>query len=110
MKGKDEFLGRTVCKPMVKSSPNDPRTCILQWHQLTNQKGDAGELLASFELFLVSVRLMSLISLTAGTLTQPPPTNPTSSQNSYKLSYQCGNLYSIILKTVSSTVAHTCMS
>lgn len=55
--GKDEFLGRTICKPMVKLGMSDERTCVLQWHQLTNTKGDAGELLASFELILVSLHL-----------------------------------------------------
>ncbi|XP_067936252.1 myoferlin-like isoform X2 [Watersipora subatra] len=50
--GKDEYLGRAICKPMVKVSMSDERTCVLQWHSLTNLKGDAGELLASFELLL----------------------------------------------------------
>lgn len=52
--GKDEFLGRTICRPMVKTSMKDTRTCVLQWYSLTNNKGEAGEVLASFELLLVS--------------------------------------------------------
>lgn len=53
LQGKDEFLGRTICKPMVKLSMSDERTCVLQWHELINRRGNAGEMLASFELLLV---------------------------------------------------------
>ena len=66
LQGKDEFLGRTICKPMVKQGMSDERTCVLQWHQLVNKKGDAGELLASFELFLVSVLVLPSLFLSIG--------------------------------------------
>lgn len=38
---------------MVKLAGADERTCVLQWHQLSHNKGEGGELLASFELILV---------------------------------------------------------
>ncbi|XP_071507429.1 myoferlin-like [Diadema antillarum] len=48
----DEFLGRAKIKPMVKLQPSDRRVCRLAWHDLQRGQRDAGELLASFELFL----------------------------------------------------------
>ena len=53
--GEPEFLGRTKAHPMVKLDPNDARTPVLQWHTIQRGKDDGGELLACFELYLVSV-------------------------------------------------------
>ena len=39
---------------MVKLDPNDARTPVLQWYEITRGKEDGGELLAAFELYLVS--------------------------------------------------------
>ncbi|XP_072177496.1 myoferlin-like [Diadema setosum] len=52
--GSNEFLGRTVVKPMVKLDSSDQRVSRLAWHQFYKGEGLAGELLASFELFLMS--------------------------------------------------------
>ena len=53
LQGEPEFLGRTKCHPMVKLDPNDARTPVLQWYEITRGKEDGGELLAAFELYLV---------------------------------------------------------
>ncbi|XP_030841562.1 myoferlin isoform X6 [Strongylocentrotus purpuratus] len=52
--GSNEFMGRTVVRPQVKLDPSDPRVARLAWHQFYKGSGNAGELLASFELFLMS--------------------------------------------------------
>lgn len=48
----DEFLGRVIIKPLVKVDPSDRQVCRLGWHSLQRGIRPAGELLASFELFL----------------------------------------------------------
>nr|XP_054765598.1 myoferlin-like [Lytechinus pictus] len=48
----DEFLGRVIIKPLVKVDPSDRQVCRLGWHSLQRGTRPAGELLASFELFL----------------------------------------------------------
>ncbi|XP_038071057.1 myoferlin-like isoform X3 [Patiria miniata] len=52
--GSDEFMGRVVMKPMVKLDSADQRVARLAWYTLIMGEGTAGELLASFELFLMS--------------------------------------------------------
>ena len=52
--GSAEFLGRTKACPMVKLDPSDMRTPVLQWHDIKKGQQYGGELLAAFELFLVS--------------------------------------------------------
>ena len=53
--GSAEFLGRTTAYPMVKLDPSDPRTPVLQWYSIKKGEQYGGELLAAFELMLVSV-------------------------------------------------------
>ena len=52
--GSAEFLGRTHCFPMVKLDPADARSAVLQWFEIKKADMNGGELLACFELFLVS--------------------------------------------------------
>ncbi|XP_022096608.1 dysferlin-like isoform X4 [Acanthaster planci] len=52
--GSDEFMGRVVMKPVVKLDSADQRVARLAWYTLCKGEGHAGELLASFELFLMS--------------------------------------------------------
>lgn len=52
--GDAEFLGRTVAKPLIKLDPNDQRVAKLQWYKLQRRKENAGEMLASFELYLIT--------------------------------------------------------
>lgn len=40
--------------PMVKLDPSDARMPVLQWYPITRGQEGGGELLAAFELFLVS--------------------------------------------------------
>ena len=54
IQGEAEFLGRTHAYPMVKTDPTDPRTPVLQWYPIKKGDQDGGELLAAFELLLVS--------------------------------------------------------
>ncbi|XP_064630282.1 myoferlin-like isoform X1 [Lineus longissimus] len=56
--GEDEFLGRTICTPLVKLDPSDGRTPVLQWHEFKKSGKYAGELLAAFELFLVTDKML----------------------------------------------------
>lgn len=42
---------------MVKLDPSDARSVVLQWYDIRRGKDSGGELLAAFELFLVSVIL-----------------------------------------------------
>ena len=46
---------------MVKLDPNDARTPVLQWHEIKRGKDEGGELLAAFELFLVSILIYTHI-------------------------------------------------
>ncbi|KAJ8025764.1 Dysferlin [Holothuria leucospilota] len=52
--GSNEFLGRTIAQPIVKLDGSDQRVARLAWYQIVKKGKPAGELLASFELFLVS--------------------------------------------------------
>lgn len=52
--GEPEFLGRAKAHPMVKLDPGDARSPVLQWYEIKKGKDHGGELLAAFELFLVS--------------------------------------------------------
>jgi len=52
--GQPEFLGRATAHPMVKLDPGDARSPVLQWYPIYRGKEEGGELLAAFELFLVS--------------------------------------------------------
>ena len=54
--GGSEFIGRARAQPLVKLDPSDPHSAVLSW--FTVYKGDkyAGELLAAFELLMVSER------------------------------------------------------
>nr|KAG5693813.1 hypothetical protein BaRGS_004421 [Batillaria attramentaria] len=51
---KPEFLGRTKAQPMVKLDPADARTPVLQWYEITRANQRGGELLAAFELFMLT--------------------------------------------------------
>nr|XP_032808020.1 myoferlin-like isoform X1 [Petromyzon marinus] len=48
--GKDEFMGRAKCTPLVKLSASDDLTPKLAWYPLQQGSKDRGELLAAFEL------------------------------------------------------------
>ncbi|XP_007894818.2 myoferlin isoform X2 [Callorhinchus milii] len=50
--GKDEFLGRCVCPPMVKLNPNVDETPKLLWYPIKTGGKNIGELLVSAELML----------------------------------------------------------
>ncbi|CAH1784691.1 unnamed protein product [Owenia fusiformis] len=70
--GEAEFLGRTVCKPIVKLTPDDSRTALLQWHSVTRGNQEGGELLASFELFLMNGSDLPFLPPKRGNLYQVP--------------------------------------
>uniref|UniRef100_A0A4W3JZ49 Myoferlin like n=1 Tax=Callorhinchus milii TaxID=7868 RepID=A0A4W3JZ49_CALMI len=50
--GKDEFLGRCICPPMVKLNPNVDETPKLLWYPIKTGGKNIGELLVSAELML----------------------------------------------------------
>uniref|UniRef100_A0A8D2N3Z9 Myoferlin n=1 Tax=Zonotrichia albicollis TaxID=44394 RepID=A0A8D2N3Z9_ZONAL len=50
--GKDEFLGRSVCSPMVKLAPEDDITPKLLWYPVTNNGKACGDILFAAELIL----------------------------------------------------------
>jgi len=52
--GKDEYLGRAVAQPLVKLNGSKPPASRLMWMPITRGDRQCGELLASFELYLVS--------------------------------------------------------
>ena len=52
--GANEFLGRCEAQPMVKLDPSDARMPVLQWYEIKRGSESGGELLAAFELFLLS--------------------------------------------------------
>lgn len=60
--GKSEFIGRALCKPVVKLSeekyegPRFPPT--LEWWDIHRGPYKAGELLATFELLQVTVKII----------------------------------------------------
>uniref|UniRef100_K7G595 C2 domain-containing protein n=1 Tax=Pelodiscus sinensis TaxID=13735 RepID=K7G595_PELSI len=49
---KDDFLGRSICPPLACLELDCRLPPRLQWHPITRQQKDAGELLAAFELLL----------------------------------------------------------
>uniref|UniRef100_A0A673A6A3 Myoferlin n=1 Tax=Sphaeramia orbicularis TaxID=375764 RepID=A0A673A6A3_9TELE len=50
--GKDELLGRSVCRPMVKLNPGMEQTPRLLWHPIIQKGQRAGEALVAAELIL----------------------------------------------------------
>ena len=52
--GKDEFLGRVFAKPLVRLSGPERPAAMLRWYDIERGERSCGELLAVFELFLVS--------------------------------------------------------
>ncbi|PKU37663.1 myoferlin isoform x2 [Limosa lapponica baueri] len=50
--GKDEFLGRSVCSPMVKLVPEEDITPKLLWYPVINNSKAAGDILFAAELIL----------------------------------------------------------
>ena len=52
--GKDEFLGRVFAKPLVRLSGPERPGAMLRWYDIERGERSCGELLAVFELFLVS--------------------------------------------------------
>ncbi|GAB1610572.1 myoferlin-like isoform X9, partial [Argonauta hians] len=54
MFGKPEFLGRSKATPMVKLDPADVRNPVLQWYPVYVNNILKGEILAAFELFLMT--------------------------------------------------------
>ncbi|EDO36863.1 predicted protein, partial [Nematostella vectensis] len=53
--GKDEFMGRCVVKPLVKLNGQGPPAPRLLWYDVERGDEYGGEILAAFELFLVSI-------------------------------------------------------
>ncbi|XP_077661695.1 fer-1-like protein 5 [Eretmochelys imbricata] len=49
---KDDFLGRSMCSPLVCLDLGSRHLPHLQWYPITRQQKEAGELLAAFELLL----------------------------------------------------------
>ena len=52
--GKAEFLGRAIGKPSVQLCESDYKVPSLEWFQIYRGSEEAGELLATFEMFEVS--------------------------------------------------------
>lgn len=52
--GKDELLGRSICKPMVKLNSNMDQMPKLTWHPVIHNGQKAGETLVAAELILKS--------------------------------------------------------
>lgn len=52
MQGKDEFLGRSICSPMVKLIPEDDITPKLLWYPVINNGKASGDILFAAELIL----------------------------------------------------------
>jgi len=52
LQGKDEFLGRSVCSPMVKLIPEEDITPKLLWYPVTNNGKASGDILFAAELIL----------------------------------------------------------
>ena len=55
VQGDSEFLGRAEAVPVVKLNTEKYRPAVLQWLTVTKRGSPRGELLAAFELFLVSL-------------------------------------------------------
>lgn len=52
LQGKDEFLGRSICSPMVKLTPEEDNTPKLLWYPVTNNGKASGDILFAAELIL----------------------------------------------------------
>uniref|UniRef100_A0A8C3VDE1 Myoferlin n=1 Tax=Catharus ustulatus TaxID=91951 RepID=A0A8C3VDE1_CATUS len=68
--GKDEFLGRSVCSPMVKLIPEDDITPKLLWYPVINNGKASGDILFAAELILrdkVCISRHSIYSFMGGT-------------------------------------------
>lgn len=52
LQGKDEFLGRSVCSPVVKLIPEEDITPKLLWYPVTNNGKASGDILFAAELIL----------------------------------------------------------
>lgn len=50
--GKDELLGRSICKPIVKLNSNMDQMPKLLWHPIIQNGRKAGETLVAAELIL----------------------------------------------------------
>ncbi|KAH3789669.1 hypothetical protein DPMN_167855, partial [Dreissena polymorpha] len=70
--GEPEFLGRARAHPMVKLDPSDARSPVLQWYEITRGKDQGGELLAAFELFLMSGKDLPFMPPKRGSLYSVP--------------------------------------
>ncbi|XP_025096654.1 myoferlin-like isoform X4 [Pomacea canaliculata] len=66
--GKPEFLGRTKAQPMVKLDPADARTPVLQWYDIKRSSQQGGELLAAFELFMLTGKDLPFLPPKRGSL------------------------------------------
>uniref|UniRef100_A0A672VCM9 Myoferlin n=1 Tax=Strigops habroptila TaxID=2489341 RepID=A0A672VCM9_STRHB len=60
--GKDEFLGRSICSPMVKLIPEEDITPKLLWYPVTNNGKASGDILFAAELILRDKVYTSYIS------------------------------------------------
>jgi hypothetical protein len=60
--GKAEFLGRAVGRPSVQLSECDYKVPSLEWFQIYRGSEEAGELLATFEMFEVSVTCVTCVT------------------------------------------------
>lgn len=52
LQGKDEMLGRSICTPLVKLSPEMDQSPRLFWHPIIQKGQRAGEVLVAAELIL----------------------------------------------------------
>lgn len=52
VQGKDELLGRSICKPMLKLNSNMDQMPKLTWHPIIQNGQKAGETLVAAELIL----------------------------------------------------------
>ena len=53
-------MGRAKAQPIVKLDPDDPHTPVLQWYEIWHGYKMCGEVLAAFELYLVSTHNSSI--------------------------------------------------
>jgi hypothetical protein len=54
LQGKDEFLGRARAEPVVRVNGSEGGPARLAWYTIETDGGYGGDILAAFELFLVS--------------------------------------------------------
>ena len=52
--GKDEFLGRARAEPVVRTNGSEGGPARLAWYTIEKDDSYGGDILAAFELFLVS--------------------------------------------------------